>query len=72
MDCMPGYNPHLRFIHVAINPPQLHDGGSGPRLIDGPGLKYSLVGWCLMLVSILFLLLCGCLCSISLPRGDMC
>ena len=27
-----------------------HDGGSGPRLNDGSGVKLLLVGWYLMLV----------------------
>ena len=39
---MPGYKPHLRV--VAINPLQLHDGGSGHRLNDDPCLK-SFTGW---------------------------
>ena len=62
---MPGYKPHLRFI--AINPLPLHDGGSGLRLNDGPGLNFHwLVGaqclsqlytCCRVAVSVLYLFL---------------
>ena len=46
--CMPGYEPnHGLYLWFPL---QLHDGGSGLRLNDGPGVKLRSVGWCLMLV----------------------
>ena len=42
--CKPNHGLQLWF------PLELHDGGTGLRLNDGPDVKFSSVGWCQMLV----------------------